>query len=121
MNGPTIHTLRTENRKLREENERLKKDIPGVHSKAAWNLVKDNKKLKQRIGELTRTTHEMREEYKMAIGRPIILRRKIENLENLVGVYERRLAKMADRLTDLAAERNQLYLEVGELRRVAGL
>jgi len=42
---------------------------------------------------------------------------KITNLENLVGVYEKRLARMAERLTNLAAERNGLYASLKDAHR----
>lgn len=90
MAGQSIYGLRNGNKKLKEM----------LESSNARNL------------ELQDTIVQMREDYKLAIGRSVILEGKIENLERLIGGYERRLARMADRLTDLVVERNTLYLRL---------
>jgi len=68
-----------------------------VAGQSIWELRNEIKKLKQTI--------EFRD-------------RKLENIKNLCNHYETRLARMAERLTDLAAERNELYAANKECGRV---
>lgn len=89
-----------------------------------FELRNANKQLKEMLRssnarnlELQDIVAQMREDYKMASGRSAILEKKIENYERLIGVYEKRLGRMADRLTTLAAERNGLYSQLVEAQK----
>jgi len=91
-----------------------------------WELRNENKKLKERIDELTCELSDKTAEF----GHLMLLKdKKIENLRrmndlsislngNLIGTYEKRLGRMAERLTDLAAERNEIYAAYKACSRV---
>lgn len=111
MCGPTIHELRRDNTRLRKMFAEQELHNVDLHEDT---LVKIGEitRLKQRIGELTR---EHREHVKEGESRFYRVNNKIQNLENLVGTQRKRLARMAKRLTGLAAERNELYLKNRQL------
>lgn len=60
----------------------------------------------------SQSIYELRNQNKRLKQQLTLKEGKIKNLENLIGVLNKRLERMAERLTGLAAERNELYAEL---------
>lgn len=124
MAGQSIYEVRNSLKKCEEallatykvvDNlEKDKRALKEEYDALADTCTKTIHELKQRIGEMTR---DRREEVRGLEHRITLKDGKIRNFVRLVEVHKKRLSRMGDRLTGLAAERNTLYSELVGARR----